>query len=235
MKTIVHRNNTRVANGYGWINMEASFRPDGVKGRINFGSLVNLDDAWIRPGEKEGFGFHPHKDMEIVSLILEGTMDHKDRGGNNAMIKSPGLQAITSGTGIIHNEVNGENTPLNMLQIWFLPNENGLRPDYGALEFTHSSYTNSLKEIISPEKEDGKISISQNVRMSIGQFQESTSILYKLKGEKHGVYIMILEGSAKVGDVELKKRDAIGVSEIKALNFQTLENNSKILVIEVEL
>jgi len=219
----------------GWINIQASFRPDAENSRIHFGSLVNLDDAVIKPNEKYGFGFHPHKDMEIVSLILEGTMDHKDRAGNDTLIKAPAVQTITSGTGITHNEVNGENSSLNMLQIWFLPNEKGLKPNYSTLEFSESSYSNTLKEILSPKPVKGSVSIAQNVRMSIAQYPEVSTINYTLNGVNRGVYIMVLEGRAFISNTALGKRDAIGIYEISGISFQTEEKNTKILVIEVEL
>ncbi len=219
----------------GWIKINASFRPDAEPTRIRFGSLVNLDDAVIKPNEKEGFGFHPHRDMEIVSLILDGTMDHKDREGNDTIIKSPAIQTITSGAGIIHNEVNADDVPLNMLQIWFLPNEHGLAPNYSTLEFSVASFTNTLKEIISPIPEEGKVSIAQNVKISIGQYSDASIINYKLNNENHGVYIMVLEGRVIVDNTTLEKRDAIGVSEISNISIQTKGCNTKILVIEVAL
>ena len=233
MKTIVHKNNTRIPHDMGWIRIAASFRPDAESSRIHFGSMVNLDDAEIKPNEKYGFGFHPHRDMEIISLILNGTMDHRDKSGNNGLIKAPAVQAISSGTGIVHNEVNGDDTQLNMLQIWFLPNEKGLSPNYQTLEFTEASYINKLKEIVSPIPQDGKVSIAQNVRLSIGQFEENTVINYKLNGETHGAYIMVLEGSAHINGNTLSKRDAIGVSENPEITIQMIEENTKILVIEV--
>ncbi len=219
----------------GWIKILASFRPDAENSRIHFGTLVNLDDAEIIPGEKNGFGFHPHKNMEIISLILDGTMDHKDRAGNNGLIVAPAVQAISSGTGILHNEVNGDDTPLNMLQIWFLPNEKGIEPNYGVLKFTESSFINELKEIVSPIPQKGKLTISQNVRLSIGQFQENTNLNYKLSEKNHGVYLLVLEGIALVDDTVLTRRDAIGVSETDDIIITTTEKNTKLLIIEVNL
>jgi len=219
----------------GWININASLRPDAGSGRKHFGTMVNLDDAVINPSEKDGFGFHPHKDMEIVSLILEGIMDHKDLEGNDTLIKAPAVQIITSGTGIVHNEVNGDNTPLKMLQIWFLPKERGLKPNYSTLEFSEASYNNTLKEIVSPIIEEGKVSIAQNVRLSIGEYSETSNIEYKFNGDNHGAYIMVLNGRAIIENTILEERDAVGVFETQNISIQTKEMNTKILLIEVEL
>jgi len=215
--------------------MESSFRPGAIPTRIHFGSMVNLDDAFIGAGEKEGFGFHPHKNMEIISLILKGTMDHKDHGGNNQMIKSPAVQGITSGTGIVHNEVNGDDIVLNMMQIWFLPNENGIPPNYAVLEFTEESCQNGFREIVSPNPSNDQISISQNVRMSIGEFDTDSIINYAMNGANKGAYIIVLEGSITVGEVELEKRDAIGVTETESVTINTTENQTMVLIIEVDV
>lgn len=235
MKTIVHRNNTRSIHDMGWIKIAASFRPDLEVSRNYFGSMVNFDDAEIKSGEKEGFGFHPHTDMEIISLILEGTMDHKDREGNNGLIKSPAIQAITSGTGILHNEVNGASFPLNMLQIWFLPNKKGIKPNYGVLEFSETDFTDNLKELISPIAEDGKLKISQNVRLSLGQFKENKNIDYKLDNKNNGVYLMVLEGIVQFNNIILQKKDAVKITETENIFIKTIEKETKILIIEIGL
>jgi len=235
MKSIIHRNNTRTKHDMGWIKISASFRPDGESSRIHFGTMVNFDDAEIIPGEQHGFGFHPHTDMEIVSLILDGTMDHNDREGNNRLIKAPAIQAISSGSGILHNEVNGDNVPLNMLQIWFLPNKKGIKPNYGTLEFSESDFINKLKELVSPIKQNGKLNISQNVRLSIGQFKENKNISYKLNNINNGVYLMVLEGTVNFDNITLERRDAIAITETSEISIQTTEKDTKILIIEVDL
>lgn len=235
MKTILHKADSRGHANHGWLKTYHTFsfasyyNPE----RIHFGALRVLNDDTIAAGE--GFGTHPHDNMEIITIPLFGGLEHKDSMGNAGIIKSGDLQVMSAGTGIQHSEFNANvDKDVKLLQIWVFPNEKNVKPRYDQIPINDLEKENDLFQILSPDKNDEGVWIHQDAWFHMGNLKSGWKGEYKFKGKNHGVYIFVIEGTIKVEDIQLNKRDGLGVSEIKNINISA-NNNSKILIMEVPM
>jgi quercetin 2,3-dioxygenase len=149
--------NSRKFKDFGFMQAHLSFKPDLSEERHAFRSLITLDDTILQPGAK-GFGLHSHKDVEVVTFVVRGEIKHidPDNDGHTGTLGAKGIQVITAGTGIVHNEENAAGDELHALQIWFKPREKGITPSYAKKTLQTSKYTNQLACILSPTAENGK-------------------------------------------------------------------------------
>lgn len=194
---------------------------------IHFGPLRVLNDDTVQPGE--GFGTHPHRDMEIVSIVLQGSIAHKDSTGTNGVITVDEVQRMTAGAGIFHSEFNNSSTDiLKFLQIWFIPNKTALMPSYEQKKFSHQEKKNKLLKIVSGEKEDGVIFINQDANIFLCDLDKGNKIKYELKRER-GAYLHVINGAVDVNDLLIKDGDAIKVSEESQIEIKPEENSQIIL------
>ena len=235
MKTIFHKADTRGDANHGWLHSKHSFsfanyyNPE----RMNFGVLRVLNDDIV--SENRGFGTHPHRDMEIVSIPLEGDLKHIDDMGNSTIIKEGDIQVMSAGTGVMHSEYNNSpEKPEKFLQIWIIPNKMNVVPRYDQITIADNSKPNDYQQILSPNQDDDGVWIYQDAWFHLANFDKAISREYNLKKEGNGIYIFILEGKAKIGDQVLEKRDALGISETNSFKLEALEN-SKILLMEVPM
>lgn len=235
MKKIIHKADSRGYFDYGWLktNHTFSFSRYHDPERINFGMLRVLNDDIVAPGQ--GFGTHPHKDMEIVSIPLSGAMAHKDSTGNEEVIYPNDVQVMSAGTGILHSEYNqSKEVESNFLQLWIIPNKKGHQPRYDQKSFDPASRKNKFTTLVSPDKSDGNLWLNQDAFLSMADIKKGTSINYRINSNGNGVYVFVIDGKINLSEDNLEKRDGIGIWEIDEISFFA-NDYSQILLIEVPM
>ncbi|OGV11177.1 MAG: hypothetical protein A3J84_03995 [Ignavibacteria bacterium RIFOXYA2_FULL_37_17] len=199
---------------------------------IHFGPLRVINDDIIQPGE--GFPTHPHRDMEIVTIIFEGTVAHKDSSGGEGTITVNEIQRMTAGKGILHSEFNASDTEiLKLLQIWFIPNQQGLTPSYEQMKFSHEEKKNKLLKVVGGKKEDGIIFINQDAEIFLSDLEPGVKLNYEVKNNR-GVYIQLVDGTLNVNGNKIEKGDALKITDEKNLELAS-EKNAKIVLFDITL
>lgn len=216
-KTIIHKANTRGYFDYGWLKTYHTFSFSNYYDpeRVNFGMLRVLNDDTIEAGE--GFGTHPHNDMEIVTIPLEGAVAHKDSTGGEGVIYPDEIQVMSAGTGIHHSEYNHLNDgTTKLLQLWIFPDKKGHEPRYNQKFFNSEERKNKLQFIVTPEKKGDNLWLNQDAYLALSDLEKSKSLNYKIHTKGNGVYLFLIDGNISVGDDKLFKRDGIGLWETGA-------------------
>lgn len=199
---------------------------------MNFGALRVLNDDRIAPGK--GFGTHPHKNMEIISIPLKGKLKHGDSKQNSRTITTGDIQTMSAGTGIYHSEMNGSDTePVEFLQIWVMPEKLNTPPAYQDYDIRPYLHKNELALIVSPDG-NAPAKLLQQTWFSIGEVEAGKKLGYHLHQSHAGVYIFLIEGEIKVDGTILSRRDGMGVYETSSFELETLKD-SHILLIEVPM
>jgi len=231
--TVLHKSESRGEANHGWLQAKHSFsfanfyNPE----KINFGALRVLNDDIIAAGM--GFGMHPHDNMEIITIPLEGALQHKDSMGNTSIIEKGDIQVMSAGTGIRHSEFNpNKDNEVKLLQIWVIPNAQNVEPRYD--QITLSKKNNSLQQIISPNKNEDGIWIHQNAWFHIGNFNSGKTIDYHLKMNENGIYVFNISGEISVNGENLYQRDALGIWNTNKIEINT-KSDSEFLIIEVPM
>ncbi len=235
MKTVLHKADTRGHANHGWLDTHHTFSFANYhnQDRMHFGVLRVLNDD--RVAEGRGFGTHPHDNMEIISIPLEGDLEHKDSMGNVAVIKEGDVQVLSAGTGISHSEYNmNQDSEVKFLQIWVFPNKKQVEPRYDQISLRDIEKDNQFYQILSPSKDDQGIWIHQNAWFSLGKFNKQTKVAYKIHLSDNGIYAFILEGKASIQGQELEKRDGFGLWNTDNISV-IAEKDSKILLMEVPM
>jgi redox-sensitive bicupin YhaK (pirin superfamily) len=237
MSSIVfHPANTRGHADHGWLNAHHSFSFAGYydPSRIHFGALRVLNDDIVAGGE--GFGKHPHDNMEIITVVLDGSLEHKDSMGHTQAIYPEEVQVMSAGTGIFHSEYNHDDTEeVNLLQLWIFPNKKNVDPRYDQTYFDATERVNKLQKLVSPiDTEETGLKIHQNARIYRTALEAGKSIQHRLHSSDHGVYTFIISGCIKANGQTLNKRDAAGISSTDTLELTAIEN-SDVLLIEVPM
>lgn len=234
MKTILHKAATRGHADHGWLNtyhtfsFASYFNPE----RVHFGALRVLNDDKVAPSE--GFGMHPHQNMEVISIPLKGYLRHGDSIENSSVITPGTIQVMSTGTGIYHSEYNDSATePLEFLQIWVFPKKENTKPKYDNFDIRHAVKRNELSLIISPEG-NAPASILQDAWFSIGKLDKGVKKTYDMHREDTGVYVFVIEGQANVSGTVLSRRDGMGIYDTNSVAIEALED-SEILLIEVPM
>jgi redox-sensitive bicupin YhaK (pirin superfamily) len=215
MDYIIHRADTRGHANHGWLDTHHSFsfasyyNPE----RMNFGVLRVLNDDRVAAGM--GFGTHPHDNMEIISIPLEGDLEHKDSMGNIAVIKKGDIQVMSAGSGITHSEYNrNKNQEVRFLQIWVYPNKGNVKPRYDQITLNRADRKNKLQQILSPNPEDEGVWIHQDAWFYLSDLEKGTSITHTLNSSENGVYIFVLNGELQVNDEKIGRRDGMGIRKL---------------------
>ena len=232
---IIHLANTRGFADHGWLKSHHtfSFADYYDPSRMNFGALRVINDDYIDPGM--GFGTHPHRDMEIITIILEGSLRHKDSEGHTSVIQKGDVQIMSAGTGIMHSEFNASQTQkVNLLQIWVLPKQYGIKPRYDEKSFLNTEKLNELQLVVSPDARDGSLGINQDAFFSLSKLEKGKSLRYEKSLPGNGVYVFVISGDLKMNDLKLHSRDAVGVTEFETIEIQAL-SDSHVLWMEVPL
>ena len=235
MKKAFHAAETRGSANHGWLNANHSFsfanyhNPD----RMNFGALRVLNDDTIAAGM--GFGTHPHENMEIITIPLEGDLEHKDSMGNIGVINEGEIQVMSAGTGVHHSEYNkNADQAVKVLQLWVFPKKQNVTPRYDQMSVRDLKKPNDFYQVLSPNSEDAGMWVHQDTWFHLGEFDVEKSLDYTLKKPGNGVYVFVIEGSFNVEGENLKKRDAIGIWDTETINF-TAQSESKVLLVEVPM
>jgi redox-sensitive bicupin YhaK (pirin superfamily) len=235
MKTIIHKAGERGHADHGWLNAHHSFsfanwhNPE----RVHFGMLRVLNDDIVAPGM--GFGMHPHNDMEIITIILEGALQHKDNMGNGSVIKPGDVQVMSAGTGVVHSEFNPSKTEAtNLFQLWIFPKENNIQPRYDQKTFDVNDRKNKVQVVASGFKLNGELYIHQDAALCMASIDASNKITYTPLKQGNGVYLMVVNGKVKIAGNELERRDAIGIREMDSFDIEASEN-SEVLIVEVPM
>ncbi len=235
MKTIIHRAETRGHANHGWLNSHHTFSFANYydRERMNFGMLRVLNDDTVEAGM--GFGTHPHDNMEIVSIPLEGDLEHKDSMGNVAVIKEGDVQVMSAGTGITHSEYNkNKDKEVKFLQIWVFPNKKNVTPRYDQISLKDIAKKNEFYQIVSPNEGEQGVWVHQDAWFHLGKFDKGVSDKYTIKKEGNGVYAFILEGEVEIDGEKLSRRDGMGVWDTNAINVKASEN-ARVLLMEVPM
>lgn len=234
-KTILHKANTRGHANHGWLDAHHSFSfanyYDPI--RIHFGALRVLNDDTIAPAQ--GFGKHPHDNMEIITIPLEGAIEHQDSMEHREVIQSGDIQVMSAGTGITHSEYNAnKDKTLNLLQIWVIPREENVTPRYGQATLRREDRINKLQQIVSPGPAAEGIWINQDAWFHLGSLAKGFQTDYQFKKEGDGVYAFVIDGNVTINGVSLNKRDALGISDTDKLSI-TADSDAELLLIEVPM
>jgi redox-sensitive bicupin YhaK (pirin superfamily) len=235
MKTIIHKADSRGHFDYGWLKTYHTFSFSNYfdKERVNFGMLRVLNDDVVAAGQ--GFGTHPHNDMEIVSIPLSGALAHKDSTGTEKAIVPNEVQVMSAGTGILHSEYNhSKDDETNFLQLWIFPDKKGHQPRYDQKTFNPEERKNKLQFIVTPEKKDGNLWLNQDAYLAFADLEKNKSVNYKTHTKGNGVYLFLIDGIISLGEETLSKRDGIGIWETDEFSI-TAKENSRILLIEVPM
>jgi quercetin 2,3-dioxygenase len=223
--------NSRKFKDFGFMQAFLSFKPDLSEERHSFGSLITIDDAILKPGAK-GFGLHSHKDVEVVTFVVKGEVKHIDP--DNAMhtgtLNAKGIQVISAGTGIIHNEENNSaEDELHALQIWFKPRANGITPSYAKKSLKASDYTNQLTCILSPNGENDSLAVQQEVFIYYCLSNTNKTLNYEPHGKSRRVFIYVIEGDVLINDKALTKGDGYGILECENVDLNILPDTELLL------
>ena len=233
--TVLHTADSRGHANHGWLNAYHSFsfaswyNPE----RVQFGTLRVLNDDTVAAGM--GFGTHPHDNMEIITIPLEGDLAHKDSMGNAATIKTGDVQVMSAGTGIQHSEFNpNHDQHTKLFQIWLFPKTRNVEPRYQQITLDQALQKNNFAQILSPNPEDEGVWIHQDAWFYLSDFDTAFSKKLALKKEGNGFYIMNIDGEIEVNGEKLGKRDALGVWDTVELEIKA-NMASKFLVMEVPM
>ena len=233
--TILHKAETRGHANHGWLNSFHSFSFGSYYNpeRMGFGALRVLNDDTVDAGM--GFGKHPHDNMEIISIPLEGDLEHKDSMNNVAVIKNGDIQAMSAGTGIYHSEYNNDRDKrVKFLQIWVYPNQRNVQPRYDQITLNLDDRHNKLQQILSPNADDAGVWIHQNAWFHLGKFDKGVSTEYTLKAKGNGVYVFVLSGDVKINDQLLNTRDGFGIWDTDSFTI-TADSDAEFLLMEVPM
>jgi quercetin 2,3-dioxygenase len=234
-KIIIHRAKSRGFADHGWLksfhtfSFAGYFNPD----RMHFGALRVLNDDTVDAAM--GFGTHPHDNMEIVSIPLEGDLEHKDSMGNTTVIRKGDIQLMSAGTGVSHSEYNhSKEKPVKFLQIWVFPKEKNVSPRYDQMTLNANDRHNRLQQIISPDKSDAGLWMNQDAWFQLGKFDAGKSAVYRLHSPGNGVYAFVLSGAGVVAGEKLEERDGCGITGVEEITIEAA-TGMELLLMEVPM
>jgi redox-sensitive bicupin YhaK (pirin superfamily) len=235
MNTILHKAGTRGHANHGWLDTSHtfSFAHYYDPSRMNFGALRVLNDDFVDGGM--GFGRHPHDNMEIISIPLQGDLEHKDSMGNVAVIKQNDVQILSAGTGIYHSEYNkNPDKKVNFLQIWVFPKDRNIQPRYDQRTFKPEDRVNKLQQIVSPKKDDEGVLINQDAWFHIGTLKQGFATDYTMNRKSNGVYAFVIDGDVTINGTKLNKRDGFGIWDTDKLSIAA-DSDAEVLLMEVPM
>jgi redox-sensitive bicupin YhaK (pirin superfamily) len=234
MKTIKHPADSRGKANHGWLKSAHtfSFAHYHDPSRERFGLLRVLNDDEVSGGE--GFGTHPHRDMEIVSIPLEGALLHRDSMGQESVIRPGDVQVMTAGSGVTHSEFNAskEETVI-FLQIWIFPKERNLVPRYSEKNFSAALQKGGLVTLVSPHDSEA-LQIQQEASFHRLKLSAGEAFHYKITKEGQGVYAFMIDGEATIDNEQMHRRDGLGIWEASSVEIKA-QQNMDLLLIEVPM
>ncbi len=235
MKTVLHKAGTRGHANHGWLDSHHTFSFAGYYNpeRMNFGVLRVLNDDVVSSGM--GFPTHPHQNMEIISIPLEGDLQHRDSMGNVAVIKAGDVQVMSAGTGVEHSEFNkNQDSLVRFLQIWVFPRERNITPRYDQITLEKGQATNTFQQILSPDPTDEGVWINQDAWFSLGELAAGHEQSYAIKKAGNGVYVFVLEGSVEINGEQLELRDGLGIWDADGFVVKAAQD-ARVLLMDVPM
>ena len=235
MKTLLFKAADRGTADYGWLkpNYYFSFAQYHNAAKTHFGLLRVLNDDFIEGGG--AFSTHPHDNMEIVTIPFTGALKHKDSTGGEGVIKAGDVQIMSAGTGVQHSEANASATdPVTLFQVWIFPKERNIEPRYGQKNFDVTDRVNKWQTIVSPLDADNALWINQDARFSLTNLDAGKEITYTNAFKNNGIFLVVINGSVKVNDIELGKRDAVGIYDTDSFTI-TASATAELLAIEIPM
>lgn len=237
MKTYeFHAADSRGAANHGWLQSfhTFSFANYYNPSRIHFGALRVLNDDTVSGGM--GFGEHPHDNMEIISIPLEGDLEHKDSMGNTTVIRHGDIQVMSAGTGIYHSEYNrNKDATVKFLQIWIFPNKKNVTPRYDQITMNPADRQNQFQQVLSPNPEDAGVWVHQDAWFHLGKFDQDFAVDYSIKKEGNGLYVFVLSGQFEVDGQIVQTRDGLGIRQASDVSFKALSPGAEVLLMEVPM
>jgi len=234
--TILHKAATRGDANHGWLHSRHTFSFANYHNpeRMHFGVLRVLNDDFVEAGM--GFGTHPHDNMEIISIALEGDLEHKDSMGNVAVIRNGDVQVMSAGSGITHSEYNkNKDKPVKFLQIWIFPNKKNVKPRYDQITLNLSDRLNKLQQILSPNADDEGVWIHQDAWFHLGKFDEGFTVDYSIRKSGNGVYAFVLKGDVTIDETALNERDGLGIRNTDKISIKANSQDAEVLLMEVPM
>jgi len=232
---VLHKADTRGHANHGWLDSHHTFsfanyyNPD----RMHFGVLRVLNDDVVSGGM--GFGRHPHDNMEIISIPLEGDLEHQDSMGNTTVIRNGDIQVMSAGTGIQHSEKNkNQDKKVKFLQIWVFPNKRNVTPRYDQLTLKAEDRHNKLQQVLSPNADDEGVWIHQDTWFHLGTLDKGNKQNYQIRKKGNGVYAFIISGEVTIAGQPLAARDGLGLWDIDQIDI-VADSNTEILLMEVPM
>ena len=235
-KTVIHRASERGHADHGWLDAwhSFSFASWYEPNRMHFGVLRVLNDDTVAPGM--GFGMHPHDNMEIITIPLEGALQHKDNMGNTAVVQSGDVQVMSAGIGVLHSEFNpDQHKRTKLLQIWLFPKTRNVEPRYQQITTDVSDRVNKFQQVVSPDKDGAGTWIHQDAWFQLGKFDAGRSEHYAIKRKENGVYVFVLEGEVTIEGQAVGRRDAMGVWDADSIDITTGPEGAEVLLMDVPM
>jgi len=217
---ILRKSNERGQANHGWLKSYHTFSfSDYYDPRhMNFSTLRVINEDWVEPSR--GFATHPHNNMEIITYVLEGELEHKDSMGNGSIIRAGDVQKMSAGTGVTHSEANpSSKDPVHLLQIWIMPNKKGIPPAYEQKHFTEEEKKNKLLLIASYNKSENTVSIEQDANLYAGIFDAGFKYEKKLEKNRHH-WLHVVKGNLEANGQKLETGDAIGIDQEDNLSIK---------------
>lgn len=224
--------NERGHANHGWLDSYHTFSFANYydPNHMGFRALRVINEDRVQPGR--GFGTHGHRDMEIITYVLEGAVEHKDSLGNGAIVTPGEVQRMSAGTGIMHSEFNPSQTePVHFLQIWILPDQQGLQPSYEQRAFELEQRQGKLRLIAAKDGRDGAVTIHQDVDLYSAVLQPGDRVSHQLQPNRYG-WLQVAQGAASLNGYALKAGDGVAVSQAESLNINT-DSGAEILLFDL--
>jgi len=235
-KTVFHPAASRGHANHGWLDTYHTFSFAGYNdsSRVHFGVLRVINDDTVAGGY--GFGKHPHDNMEIITIVLDGALEHKDSMGHTEAIHKNEVQVMSAGTGIFHSEYNhNKSEEVKLFQIWIFPDKENVTPRYDQRVFAPEDRINKLQALVSPiDNNDEGLKIHQDAWIYRTALGKGNTVKHTLHSDKHGVYILMAEGSATVNSQKLNRRDGLGISQTSEIEILA-DTDSDIIILEVPM
>lgn len=229
----VRRSKDRGHANYGWLDTRYTFSfSDYYDPRyMGFRDLRVINEDFIEADQ--GFPKHGHRDMEIVTYVVNGELSHRDSMGNGETVRTNEVQRMTAGTGVLHSEYSSPTERTHLLQIWILPEKERLTPSYEQKVFTREEKEGKLRMIASRGGEDGSVHINQDVKLFASVLREGESVEYDLAENRHA-WIQVISGSIYVNDTTLDPGDGAAISDESALKIKAMSDNAEFLLFDLK-
>jgi quercetin 2,3-dioxygenase len=228
----IRKSDERGHANHGWLDTHFtfSFADYYDQKHVHFRTLRVMNDDRVAGGG--GFPMHPHRDMEIVTYVLEGALEHRDSMGNGSVIKPGDIQYMSAGRGVTHSEFNASETePVHLYQIWMFPEKKGLKPAYGQKNFSEAEKRGTLRLLVSPDGRDGSVKIRQDNELYASVLAKGETVKHDLKPERHA-YVQVARGSVMLNGTKLDEGDGAAISEEKVIEL-TGEKDAEVLLFDL--